>query len=267
MDSGWFALDEEGCLAHFETGEGGALPEQAKLVTGEAGASSKSDPWTGVIAPWIARQLGTAEELTEGDGFRLDSFDDLYALFATPEQAKAAAEAGEYRKVSDNPCLIVFGPQDLEAMRSADGLIGLAPPHEFLHERRAEELEAVPIPLYFYDNESGAPGIYRRVLRGAAPSKDVEIDVDRIPVRFAASEQINLRDCYESDALQWWGEGEIAPDGTVVDEPPSELALAASRARARVEPSVGRAVDSWWKLGFVALGLLLLVVLYDQCAK
>jgi len=267
MDSGWFALDEEGCLAHFETGEGGALPEAAKLLTGEAGASSMSDPWTGVVAPWIARQLGTAEELTEGDGFRLDSFENLYALFATPDQAKAAAAAGQYRKVSDNPCLIVFGPDDLEAIRSAEGLIGLAPPHDFFYDRRSDELQSVPIPLYFYDNEFGAPGIYHRVIRGAVPSKEVEVEVDRIPVRFADSEQINLRDCYESEELQWWGEGEIGPDGTVADEPPSELARAASRARGRVEPSVARAVDIWWKLGFAALGLLLIVVLYDQCAR
>ena len=42
MDSGWYAVDEDGQVALFETGEPGAMPGAAKVLHGEADAREDS---------------------------------------------------------------------------------------------------------------------------------------------------------------------------------------------------------------------------------
>lgn len=51
--NGWFAIDTDGRVAHFDAGEGGATPLDVEVPTGD-----ESNAWTNRVAPWIARQIG-----------------------------------------------------------------------------------------------------------------------------------------------------------------------------------------------------------------
>lgn len=87
MDSTWFAVDEAGEVAFFDTGEGGAIPKQGFPVGGEAGVEggleswelsfqllqreAKGDPALAAVLPASAEELGDWLECEQDAEFRL----------------------------------------------------------------------------------------------------------------------------------------------------------------------------------------------------
>jgi hypothetical protein len=75
MDSSWFAVDQDGAVAVFDTGEGGALPSADRFPKGgEAGGDDGIDPFRTLVLlierraardPELARVLGEAPDWKE----------------------------------------------------------------------------------------------------------------------------------------------------------------------------------------------------------
>lgn len=212
MDSGWFAVDEDGNVAHFDTGEGGAIPAAAKLVTGEAAATG-IDGWEFVL-PWLARQRGAS---TEG----LDLTAPFSAVFETEATAHAAAAEHGTPLRESKTRTAEFCPDasrgtegSLHAKVSAmAGFIGFAPTYEDVFEDDAIS-ERYPVFLYAHGTWE-IPGEYVR--RGSAfaetscnalAAEELQ-DAERMATRFSSEETIQLADFYENAECDSWSQGDL----------------------------------------------------------
>lgn len=205
MDSGWFAVDEDGNLAHFDTGEAGALPQDVTFMTGEAGGYGDApDLWSTLVLPWIARNV---------DPEKVARFGLLIALFETEETAAQAVDAGGQAN-AQNPLLVEVPYDDADPTKPArrfmqmEGFVGLAPDP---YEARWDASELLPVVLYSH-GDWDIPGHY---VRSALPSRAMTLDdewIDRFktfPVRFAEAETVQLADFYTNDECDSWSQGDL----------------------------------------------------------
>lgn len=215
MDSGWFAVDEEGHVGHFDTGEGGAMPTSAQLVTGEATGRGE-DGWDFVI-PWLARQRGSS---TEG----LEPSAPFAAAFESGAQAQAAsARFGE--SPSDGKRRVVeFLPGDEGTLHASvaalPGFIGFAPTSDDIYEDDALS-ERYPIVFYAHGTWE-IPGEYVR--RSGAPPAKVVTDpellerAEHMATSFSATETIQLADFYGNEECESWSQADLR-NGDMPEKP------------------------------------------------
>lgn len=207
MDSGWFAVDAEGNLAHFETGEAGALPNDVRFATGEASGydGPGNDLWVSTILPWIARNVPDAQIPDEGE---------LLALFDTVDHAEAAVALGG-TQYEDNPLLVEVhwsddGRIDRDVYKTADGFVGFTPGQNDL--LWAEELEAILPIVSFAHGEWDIPGHY---IKKSAPVKPLKVDgpllndINKMNIVFAKVEEIQLADFYTNEQCISWSNADL----------------------------------------------------------
>ena len=93
MDSAWYAVDETGEVARFDTGEAGGFPENAQAVDGEA-ATAHDDPYTVFYlqAASLARALDDRElsEFNEWSELSAKGSEKFHVLAAFPPGADVA---------------------------------------------------------------------------------------------------------------------------------------------------------------------------------
>ena len=205
MDSGWFAVDLEGKIAHFDTGEAGAMPADASFPTGEAaGASEDADIlWYGHILPWIARNLETAD---------LPELMNVCALFDTAENAKNALAFGA-EPVDENELMVevTYGPEVTDygaAFPALPGFIGFSPTSDILWEEVGRER----IPIAFYSHgDWDIPGHYVRAEGSVDFTADESLraQLETMNTRFAQADELQLADFYGNDECVSWSEGDL----------------------------------------------------------
>lgn len=99
MDSSWFAVDKDGAVAVFDTGEGGALPSADRFPKGgEAGGDGGIDPFQALVRlierraandPELARVLAEAPDWQE-------KLEDGLMEMEEPDRDEIAAWVGLY---------------------------------------------------------------------------------------------------------------------------------------------------------------------------
>lgn len=191
-DSGWFAVDRTGALAHFDTGEAGAMPVAAIYTTGESESAEMIQFWVQEAAPWIARNSG---------GKRWPYA--AYALFDSAEFAAAAAAADGGTVCEDNPQLVELAYGEETSIDQRDGFVGFAP--TILDAER----ELLPIAWYACDDYD-VPGAYvRQAPPGEVAGLRLPSDLEVMDVEFAEASQLNLADFYRNDECVSWSEGDL----------------------------------------------------------
>lgn len=214
MDSGWFAVDEDGNLALFDTGEAGAMPHGVNYATGEAGVGDENkvdELWLGYILPWVARNLETGHLPTIGG---------VYALFDSAENARKALKH-QAREVPENELMVEVlepesGGERAPGFEDLDGFVGFAPTLDEIFCN--SENEIMPIVRYSH-GDWDIPGHYVRehlpVSQFKAPAELIE-EFAKIPVRFTETETLQLADFYTQEECISWSmadlrTGEIKP--------------------------------------------------------
>lgn len=204
MDSGWFAVDDDGNVAHFDTGEGGAMPAAAELVTGEASAMGE-DGWAFVMA-WLARQQGAS---TEG----LDLTAPFAAAFESGGQAQAAIARFTDGKTDGKRRVVEFFPDKAlhASVAKMPGFIGFAPTYDEVFE---DETLSERYPIIFYAHGSWEiPGEYvrRSGKLMSKPVSDPELRerAEHMATSFPAQETIQLADFYENAECESWSQADL----------------------------------------------------------
>lgn len=217
MDSGWFAVDKNGRIAHFSTGEGGAMPMNVGFTTGEAGVANEAEElWWQHILPWLARNMS--------NDVLLDVAPDLYALFDTEEHAAAAATALSTSLVPMNELFISVpfdGDKFVAGVDRLEGFVGFAPSESSI-EWGEVPAEFIPIVKYTH-GEWTIPGHYERVGIGHD-----EFRLDEVPAGlatmhtdFGEAEELQLADFYSNEECASWSQADLR-DGTMPQEPPRQ---------------------------------------------
>lgn len=235
VDSEWYAVDETGEVAVFETGEAGGLPEKAGVVGGEARDASSER------AVLVIRALAFALA-READA---DS----------PAQAARSAEGWEAElrsEAMDAPArrhlLLRFDAPptatNLERIHQGRWWWGLTPALTSTEREAAaagaslvvseselygSEYEVRGLTVYGND-DSERPGAYERETRGPAMTvTDLPADVAgqvstlKLPVRFAERASLQLTELGDLGPILTWG-------GTLGDAPESPATPAPRRS-------------------------------------
>ncbi|MEM6954911.1 MAG: hypothetical protein AAF645_04455 [Myxococcota bacterium] len=203
MDSGWFAFDRDGRLAHFDTDEPGAIPTGAAadafLLTGEAGArDGGKDPFQTTILPWLARQF--SEVRTYAPYPR-----SFYALFESAETAAALASSDAF-VCEDNACLVEAWGMDWRRVAERPGFIGLVPgaPHFKQEEGTESGVQNPLLPIAYYSYAwKGSFDTYMRTAFDTHARPEV-LQTGTMDVSFADAETIRLRDVFDAENLTSW---------------------------------------------------------------
>ena len=204
MDTEWFAVDADGNVARFDSGEDGAVPNAAAIGFSPGDASFDADL---LRVACLAKRIAAEPPAEEGihtssarivvlieEGYRnapnLDErFENLGPLLLSRERVAG----DEVRRLAAMPGVRVFDLRNvLEAFE-----------------------EYLPTGLYaFGRNHGDDPGLYRRE---AAPEHPLTVDALpktvraeiaslRLPVRFDASPELHLADHLANQDAMYWGE-------------------------------------------------------------
>ena len=208
LDCGWFAVDKNGRIAHFSTGEAGAKPVSSRFTTGESTSAEGEQLWWTHILPWIARNLDTSA--------LPDVSPELSALFDTESNANAAAEHLGTETEALNP-LFVNVPFDegefVTGVNELDGFVGFAPSPWAIED----EIPAEYVPIAFYNHGTwNIPGHYERI---AAGHPDFQVEqmpegLELMDTDFTEAAEIQLADFYANEDCHSWSEGDLR-DGTI----------------------------------------------------
>lgn len=205
MDSGWFAIDNDGVLAHFNTGEAGALMTASPYRTGESETKESHVLYQDYIAPWLAEHV-------PADEFAVD-FPGLLVYFDTGEAARLFArqcDAVDLLATYPEVLVILSDSQALrDQLRDAPGFRGLAPGslYEFMYEF---ECSAAPLSLYQHGDWS-TPGHYIRT-QGAAQGADLGLQgvLPRLNTVFEQAHDVQLADVADEYDFVCWGDGDLS---------------------------------------------------------
>ena len=156
MDSTWFAVDENGEVAYFETGEGGAMPEGDFPCGGEAGGYS-------------GEALEEAQLLARVLWARAQSDERLRALLpARLRQVEMALEDGDWELVQ--PLLRSFGvwtyecPEQDAFPYARSGDVPRPVRLDDLDDETRRRFQKAKLPLRFADEPLIAPGEFMPVV-------------------------------------------------------------------------------------------------------
>lgn len=270
MDTTWFAVDADGNVAVFDTGEDGALPEAA--ASGGGSAEPSFDTFFFYAARLGADLRALGEPAASPSGSRAvrvvvvlaepQSVDApaTHRTIATPTPIEETFSGIAWRVVREADPRVLASEKTVDA--ATQGALARRP--DVLHLVGEDELyelllEDAAVFHYHHDDSEGyAPGQYRRAPE--APSKPLtlsdlsvpdreEIGRLALPVHFAEAEKIHLADFMTDAECHTWAEvslrgepkGEAKPASG--DAPPSKASV--TRAVA-VLMLVAIVVVAWW---------------------
>jgi hypothetical protein len=210
-DSTWYAVDENGEVALFDTGEPGAVPNNAGLVGGEAADRADPYPVFFMEALSAARALD-AEPLSDPDppraGFALVAFEDQ------------AADLQRWNLTPLHRGKRVWGVTPGVASREA--LEVLSAEGAFVIPQGSGYLYEFDAGITRYSCEDYAvPGLYTRErhapLKASELPDAVRTPIERLklPLKFEQTEELQLADVPGIGELAIWGD--LGPRGEAVD--------------------------------------------------
>ncbi len=249
MDTDWFALDEDGNVALFVSGEPGAVPEKGVVWCGPGGPEDGREAFWQTVLLGVARVAeGEPDELPEGFGV---------AAFRTEAAARAADGTFAWLPFGDFWWAMTGEDFDPEC----EGCVGTG---GFPEEAPIEAAKAAG--MFVYEADYGDPGIYER---SAAPSTPVQLSADelrevwnqdeptdvahRFPLKFSDTAEFNIGDHVYANH---WG-GEIGPDLEGRDDREAQAREAARRSPDQPERT-SRALIMLVLIALVVLALLVL---------
>lgn len=274
MDTTWFAVDADGNVAVFDTGEDGALPEAAASGGGTAEPSFDTFFFYAARLGADLRALGEpAASPPPSRAVRVvlvlaepQSVDGpaTHRTTATPAPIEGTFPTIPWRVVREADPRVLASEANVDV--ATQGALARRP--DVLHLVGEDELyelllEDDAVFHYHHDDSDGyAPGQYRRA--SEAPTKPLALsdlsasdreEVGRLvlPVHFAEAEKIHLADFMADAECHTWGEvslrgepkGEAKPAKPAKPETPAAKS-AAPRAVAFAMLVVILALAWWW---------------------
>lgn len=263
MDTVWFAVDEEGHVGVFDTNEGGAMPSEAR--NDEQGDQR--------IFELEARRYA---RLAAVPGAALTALSPPRA--GAPAQRVVVVGAGPAVESALGP----FSPQVLREASPRVWVTGLPVPGEVQARLRADpQVQAVldeeqviewawesdvdqddGVFHFSATSDYGSPGAYERVrvlpaepLHVSALSARVQAEVGAVvlPVKFGATETVQLADHFTQDEVITWGDVPLRGLGAQSEEAPVKPALVRPAAPPTSASSLGSWPLVWGALGLAAL--------------
>lgn len=276
MDTSWFAVDEDGRVARFESSEDGAVPNNA--ATGGGAADPSFDTFA-LDAVRIARALvaraakpDAAEIEPIGPHARTHPERAVIVLRAPSHDPNGGYRDGaqrssvETRFATDgllvlheaSPRIIAttkpLSPKELDALATHPDVIEIVSEHETYEWFEAPDLDDGLFHYHHDYGDNGAPGAYAREKAPAAPLRLEDIPVAvrehvgalKLPLHFARTERLQLADHMQDADASIWG------DRTLRGEPLGGVERPARSEPVRVPPK--------GVLGGLALLWLLLMI-------
>lgn len=185
MDTDWFAVDEDGHVALFVSGEPGAVPERGIVWCGPGGDEDGREAfWRAVGLRWLDR-LETSPPLGDGDRALL--------ACSTRAAADAAVEHGAiYLAERNGKHWLVWPLEDPPELDDAGvELIWFGSQRDLF--------ETAGVFVYEADYDDGPTGVYHRVsgseaaaVAPAGHELGPDAPAHRLPVRFASAPELNV---------------------------------------------------------------------------
>lgn len=263
MDTEWYALDEDGHVGRFDTGEDGALPDRA--ATG-LGPCDPNFDLTELEALRLARMLENGDDpagdwRTPATAGRTLVVMDVRKADRALERIGSCMQPDRFAVINGRMPFVLLSEGELTAeevseLRKVKGVrwtIDVRDSHELLGECGGDD------GLFTFHRDHGEdPGLYTLA---RAPKKPLKVDRYlpkaasalgrlRLPVRFRAVNRIHLADLLNETEVQTWGD---LPLRYTEEYFAKQAKLAASRT---VEAQRARQRLAWILLGL--LGLLVL---------
>ncbi|MFO0671261.1 MAG: hypothetical protein U0235_16800 [Polyangiaceae bacterium] len=282
MDTSWFAVDADGRVARFDTGEDGAVPKEAPSLE-----TDEFDPFL-VESVLAARALAKrpASDWGPESPFHPATDAKLRVLFVVRDAGAA------YRDGDPAPVEARFGAEGLRVLRSRAPRIVVTVRALTRPERDALAADADVVRLWdevslrdlgeddgeadlfvyahaFEADAVAGQGSYAREVTTETPLglEDFPVEVRpelgrvRIPVRFAEQPVVQLADHFTDDEVDKWSDGplRIPPEGT----PERDAYDAAERSalEARIAASARARARTKRILVSIGLGLIVVIVL------
>lgn len=270
MDTTWFAIDADGFVGAFETGEGGALP-YAAAAAGEAGELDPWPLWLVVAARAIVD--GSFPDAADGWGEPTTHAQDLLLVLVpdaeqteTSYRASAGATYSVQAELSVEVVVLEDTPRIVGTLEPVkpDELAALAADSRICRIVYADEIyewgEQGGGSIHRFSNtEWGNPGQYERlndpkdpISAGTLPDElDEAVSQLSLEVRFADAPVLHLANLLEEGDCYTWGETDLH------GEPPEGAEAARTEARARRSRPTG--LSQGLKAGLLILGIFALL--------
>jgi len=269
MDSAWFAVDADGKVGRFDTGEDGAVPNAA------AGAGGNFEPdFDLLLVEGLLAGLALRDELVEAPGEPEEDaapaasplpppkrHDERVVIVGTPSldaadgyrdaarpalRAEATFRDGELVVVkASGPRVLVsrdkLAPARVDALRAFHDATVLVEGDLYYVLREGERVEAPPAGVFEYRHQFDGKGS-GTYARSFAPGESVSLDdvhpsvreklgALRLPVRFAEAAVVELADHLKEGDVQTWGTP-LDPDNAPPPPPLQRAMVAVPPARA-----------------------------------
>lgn len=224
MDTAWFAVDAEGRVGLFETGEDGALPTRAANLGGagdptfdtlvfEAALVAKTHEGT-----WAARETPPPDEPER-----------LLVVKQPP-----ALDPQLFEEISAGPPWVGLSREPLRysKLEGRDEFVTVLTESEINEE--LDHARRMPSVFHFHRNHGEEPGHYDGV-EDPPPPKPLLIDslptsareaigALRLPIDFTTAKTVHLADHLKDDEAEYWGEWTLRGFGDLNRPPPQPLA-------------------------------------------
>lgn len=252
MDTTWYAVDEEGVVAEFDTGEAGALPEPGALYHPDSKHSFDAFP---LAAARMARLAARGALDTELDP-EPDSDERVIVVEAAPEVVADGVEGYRAGETTSARIARELAPYDPWVVREAEPrVLATQRPLPLAECKRIRTLRGVAhliaeysrVPafeeqderdgMFRFENEDyDVPGAY---VRRSAPEEPIRVEelpeatrkqvrTLSLPLRFGEASSLQLADYFGLEELPSWND-EIDARG----QPREQGAGAADPARTR----------------------------------
>jgi len=262
MDTSWFAIDDEGRVARFESGEDGAVPNNAasgggsgepsfdtfaldavriaRVLVARAAQPMREDEeplgppaWTRPLrAVFVVRDVPSDPSGGYRDGPQRSSAETRFGaegLFVLHESAPRVV-------ATTKP----IAPQELKELAAHSDVSQLVTEDESYEFFEGDDIDDGLFHFgHDYGAENHAPGAYVRGKAPAAPMKLDEVPPSvrehiaalKLPVHFATAEHLHLADHMTDADASIWGDRSLR--GEPLGQPGSPLATARSQTRMR----------------------------------
>jgi hypothetical protein len=203
MDTEWFAVDADGHVARFDSGEDGAVPNDAAIGFSPAESAFDVD---------ALRVACLAEQIVDAKFTDAQPENRSARLLLRVDESYRGAPLPDERFEAIGP---LFVSREKLTPDEAAKLAALPNVHVFDLRRVLEHFEGEPLPgVFSFERDHGDdPGLYRRegrpespvVVDALPPSIRREVAALRLPVRFGDDERLHLGDHLADDEAMYYG--------------------------------------------------------------
>lgn len=265
MDTQWYAVDEQGHVGVFDTGEDGALPNDAAFGFAPVDPNFNEDELT-VLR--IAHAIAGGDD-PMGDWRPAPSAGRALVLLDLESEAevKEALHGFAFIPIHDRAPFLVLSEgelskDDVELLRATEGVrwtLDLRDTYELFSDSEGDD------GLYHFSRDHGEdPGLY--TLR-RAPAEPLELSPKlkelssalsrlRLPVDFSKTEQVHLADHLSDGEAQTWGDLPLRYSEDYLAEQERRDAEILERHARRKDPELEKAKGRLVLLALLFIGVL-----------